>query len=486
MWLTFYDPKINCKGYGIGRKYGGFLSCRGKFVKIEDTYVPDGKVTLRFNFQHHLFLGGDTDKKNELPSNRFFKYQLKNITNTPSYETFDMPSFTFHRSVAASVFLRDHIYLIGGFDGNQSISHVERFSVLTGEWEICSSLAQRRSSLSAIPYQGRILVFGGLQCNHCFSIIESYDPDKNAWNHCGDLKYGRSGANLVEIMGKVYIFGGLSNTRELPPLEIYDIAKNKTKVYSTIRVNRSSFGIVHFRVEDESYIFLAGGSDNRNEPLSECLLYNVANNTIEAVPPMHYRRKYPNVVFEKDKVYVYGGHDGNTVISDCEIYYTKQKRWRCIRSNFPYCGCNMFVTPIPSLVEFQAFYRKGVLEGDVFRNRKYYGRYLNQQRHGRFLDTDKENFFYHGRLCSEKTYHQLSNLQNYPKIFECPISLQLMLNPYVTSCGQTYEKAFIEQWLHKSRMDPCTRQSLQPEIYPNHTLQQIIKEFLSDQQIYLS
>ena len=80
MWLIFKDAKLNSNGYGIGKKYGGFMSCRGKFAKTSDGYVPDGKVTLRFNFNRPFFLGGDREQKSELPSNRFIMYQLKNIT----------------------------------------------------------------------------------------------------------------------------------------------------------------------------------------------------------------------------------------------------------------------------------------------------------------------------------------------------------------------------------------------------------------------
>ena len=488
MWLIFPDAKLNSNGYGIGKKYGGFMSCRGKFAKTSDGYVPDGKVTLRFNFNRPFFLGGDREQKSELPSNRFLMYQLKNITRIPFCESFDLPPFTFHRSVGACVFLNDYIYLIGGFDGNRSISHVERFSILSGKWEICSRLAQRRSSLSGITFGGKILVFGGLQCNHCFSAIESYDPDRNAWTHCGELKYGRSGASVIEINGKVYIFGGLSNELLSPPLEIYDITRNQTEEHPNIRVNRSSFGMVKFKLKEEWYIFLAAGTDNRNQPLKKCLLYNVAKNRMEPIPPLKYARKYPNAVFQKDKIYVYGGHNGRSVVSVCEIYYVKKKKWHCLQINFPYCGCNTFLPPNDSLVEFKAEYRKGILEGEVFKNKKYYGMYQNRQKHGRFVDcvSNEETFFYHGRFCNQQTFHQLENLTNVPKMFECPISLQLMMNPYVTSCGQTYEKTYIEEWMQNNDIDPCTRQSLQREIYPNHTLQQIIINFLNERDIYVS
>ena len=47
----------------------------------------------------------------------------------------------------------------------------------------------------------------------------------------------------------------------------------------------------------------------------------------------------------------------------------------------------------------------------------------------------------------------------------------------------TYEKSFIEQWLEKKKIDPSTRESIQPYIYPNRSLQQIIMEYLETKGI---
>jgi len=74
----------------------------------------------------------------------------------------------------------------------------------------------------------------------------------------------------------------------------------------------------------------------------------------------------------------------------------------------------------------------------------------------------------------------------YPNDFKCPVSLEIMKDPYVlVQSGHTYEKKAIYMALaHRPNVDPKTNQSFhgEPQLIPNHTLRGLIHSWLDEHQ----
>ena len=99
------------------------------------------------------------------------------------------------RSGFPMVHLNDHIYAIGGngpgpcrgpIGGNGPgpwpLDEVERYSLLTGEWETVAELPEALTSPSAVVYKDKILVYGMLQLsNNGPGLLLAYDPDTDTW-----------------------------------------------------------------------------------------------------------------------------------------------------------------------------------------------------------------------------------------------------------------------------------------------------------------
>ncbi|KAL4466064.1 hypothetical protein ABPG74_004301 [Tetrahymena malaccensis] len=61
----------------------------------------------------------------------------------------------------------------------------------------------------------------------------------------------------------------------------------------------------------------------------------------------------------------------------------------------------------------------------------------------------------------------------------CKITLDLIEDPVTTEAGHTYEKVVIEDHFKKNGyIDPFTRASIRPNLYPNHAIKQGVEEFL--------
>lgn len=70
-----------------------------------------------------------------------------------------------------------------------------------------------------------------------------------------------------------------------------------------------------------------------------------------------------------------------------------------------------------------------------------------------------------------------------PPAFLCPISFALMLDPVVSPSGVTYERASIEAWLARHRLEPATNRRLLPsELYPNLALRAQIEAWAAERQ----
>jgi uncharacterized protein YegL len=65
-----------------------------------------------------------------------------------------------------------------------------------------------------------------------------------------------------------------------------------------------------------------------------------------------------------------------------------------------------------------------------------------------------------------------------PESFLCPISHQIMDDPYIDTDGNSYEKSAIMEWLASRQISPITRRPLQPSsLVPNRVLKTLIEEF---------
>jgi hypothetical protein len=97
-------------------------------------------------------------------------------------------------------------------------------------------------------------------------------------------------------------------------------------------------------------------------------------------------------------------------------------------------------------------------------------------------DNDVYNNFHEYQIQKENDYVsiQIDNI-NAPDEFLCPISLEIMHNPYIAIDGYTYEYSNILKWILEHHNSPYTRELLTLEsLIPNYSLKNLIEKYLSD------
>ena len=122
-------------------------------------------------------------------------------------------SIRMHCSVTA---LNEELYVTGG---EQQWNRVEKYSPILAEWKEVSSMKIGRAAHCAIALRNLIFVLGGYRGNDCHKSIECFDASTNQWTDGPSMNVARQFAGASVSCGKIFIAGGYRD-REFSRLSI--------------------------------------------------------------------------------------------------------------------------------------------------------------------------------------------------------------------------------------------------------------------------
>ncbi|XP_049315448.1 kelch-like protein 1 [Bactrocera dorsalis] len=156
-----------------------------QYNKTEDKWEEYGSIKIDYEDygtilkdENLLFIGGG---KSDATLNVVRSWNIRNKTWQ------NLPGMIQARSSHCVVELNDTIYAIGGFDGNNPLSSVERYTTSDG-WKLVKSLIDTRYCARAVILNGKIYIIGGFNDNKLIKSVECYNPDSNTWTSCADMK----------------------------------------------------------------------------------------------------------------------------------------------------------------------------------------------------------------------------------------------------------------------------------------------------------
>ena len=142
------------------------------------------------------------------------------------------------------------LYAIGGYNGTEDLSVVERLGDLDAHWEIAEPMVYRKSMFAATCYNGEIYVFGGC-CeengkNFSIKIAEKYSPSKNAqWTVLSDVNICRRGHAVCLLQNKMYVVGGWDTKNEPEKsIECYDPSTNSSSTVGKCEYDSSIHSLI--------------------------------------------------------------------------------------------------------------------------------------------------------------------------------------------------------------------------------------------------
>jgi len=151
------------------------------------------------------------------------------------------------------------VYVIGGFDGTQTLNSVECYNPITNRWKFVSPMITHRRCTCAVSNGNRIFVVGGHDGAQILNTIETYDAERDTWvtNDVSPMSDRRSFPCSVNIDDELYVMGGYDGHDTLRTCEVYNITSNEWHSIEPMNTARSNAGAAYLNRK----IFVVGGWD---------------------------------------------------------------------------------------------------------------------------------------------------------------------------------------------------------------------------------
>jgi N-acetylneuraminic acid mutarotase len=138
------------------------------------------------------------------------------------------------------------IYVAGGSnasttDTSAPLNTMESYHASTNKWKTLAHMTTARDGPAAVTgSDGRIYVLGGFNGSESLSSVEAYDPTTNSWSSVTSMNTARDG--LGAVLGpdeQIYAIGGENGAETLSSVEVYNFTTEKWTAGPTLTTARS-------------------------------------------------------------------------------------------------------------------------------------------------------------------------------------------------------------------------------------------------------
>ncbi|NLD98794.1 MAG: hypothetical protein GX640_02875 [Fibrobacter sp.] len=253
-----------------------------------------------------------------------------------------------------AVHVNSSIYIIGGaycfyLNGRPVIyarSGVEKFGS-DSIWQKVPDLPRGRYYYGASVVDDIIYIIGGVgNSGYALNILGINPVSDTSWQTITELPYSRTGIACCVYAGKIYITGGssVSSDSEVSISDSIHIFDPESK--TIIGIGKLSSPRAYHQIaciNEKMYVF--GGYDG-NKTLSSMEIFDLRTNMLTTGPSMSASRMNFSSDTLNGKIYAVGGYRYNDkVLSNVEVYDPSDNSWKSIR-DLPYqcqgAGCVSF------------------------------------------------------------------------------------------------------------------------------------------------
>lgn len=234
------------------------------------------------------------------------------------------------RCGVGATFLDNSLYAVGGHDGGNYLSSVERYDIVDETWHTdVADMRYERTSLGVVAMNAYIYAIGGQVGQVATDKVERYDRATNQWLQCTCMNAPRLGAGVAVLNGLIYVVGGadFSFNAILNSVEVYDPRVPSWHLLSPMHANRKHLGCA---VIDGKIYAVGGRSDGCELATVEC--YDPRNDSWTLVRSMSESRSGIGLVELDGLLYAVGGHNGDSRLRLVEAYDPKTDIWTTKKS----------------------------------------------------------------------------------------------------------------------------------------------------------
>ncbi len=256
------------------------------------------------------------------------------------------------------------IYILGGFSesNNSPVNYIQQYNPRSNTWEIVGTMNVPRDFFVAGLYNNNIIYFGGTSSSMMNDSLEMWDGNSSHSLYGNDQNFNRSFSTGVVAGNNIYVFGGLhlgmdqhymfeynipsssivssydSNfTQDFPTWQMSALLGNNIYIFggvsglgtlqpSIVKFDtlNKSFSVISTRLDNprahgvavaaDNKIYIIGGIDEHQQPLSSVYIFNLNNGNSEDVvdgPELNDSRTDLMAVNYYGSIYVFGGVGGD-------------------------------------------------------------------------------------------------------------------------------------------------------------------------------
>ena len=135
-----------------------------------------------------------------------------------------------YRSYHALVSCNDCLFCLGGYDGDISLSCVEKLCNVHGVWQHVQPMQTPRCEFASVNCLGDIYAIGGRSDQSASTkSVEKYDFQSNSWTYVNEMNFERRGHAACVMQDKIYVVGGKNAANEFVfEIESYDPSSGRS------------------------------------------------------------------------------------------------------------------------------------------------------------------------------------------------------------------------------------------------------------------
>jgi len=209
----------------------------------------------------------------------------------------------------------------------QALAHMSPGDALKGVWEEVPSMNEKRAGFAATEVSGVLFVCGGYNGRDFLSSVEKYmwtaEHPMGVWKNIDNMSTPRHCPAAAGSQGRLFVCGGYDGVKALASVEEYDTIVGTWRTAPPL--SEARHGACASAVADK--VLVCGGF-NGDEVLRtvECLDLTMGMMWIR-IESMAVPRNVASAAVYNGKLYVCGGCNGKESLSSSECYDPNNGRW---------------------------------------------------------------------------------------------------------------------------------------------------------------
>jgi len=251
------------------------------------------------------------------------------------------------RNSCGAVIHKGAVFVFGGYDGTQNFNDVFRFDIAKHEWACLSKRnpPAPRNSFTVVNFRGVLYLFGGFDGTTRFNDLRTFNLETHTWgmvhdNDTPNTPSRRSGHGACVSGNAMYVYGGTchqltdSTSVYFNDLWRFDfITRTWTEVTPGPNDQWPAPVYTHTFVAHEDSLYLFGGFDyrKRNANLFEfntvSKQWRLLTSPSVTSKPLPSKRSCHTACVLNDRMYVFGGFNGERILQDMWEYNFLTNEW---------------------------------------------------------------------------------------------------------------------------------------------------------------